>query len=254
MREKISPRPSGPLGEVCKLLYKKGDNKSMKSYKSNAIIVGALFIITMLFGMVDSYFVSPKLNVPLDQLYSIRNLILLGVFSVFAMAIGIVGIAIYLYPVVKKQSEVIAVTYLSFRIIECVLLIIGPIAYLFLIAVSKVNIDSNFLAGISSKFVPSIAFKLKDYAFQLSMILLGINSLFLCYSFYQSKIIPRFLSIWGFIGYVLLFLSALFDILGLIDTTNGMGALMYIPGGLWELIVFPIWLFAKGFKILSDKP
>jgi hypothetical protein len=37
------------------------------------------------------------------------------------------------------------------------------------------------------------------------------------------------------------------DICGIIDTTNGLGSVFYIPGGLWELIIFPVWLFVKGF-------
>lgn len=81
------------------------------------------------------------------------------------------------------------------------------------------------------------------------MIVLGIGSLFLCYLLYKSKLVPGFLSIWGFIGYTLLLLSAILDICGVIDTTNGLGAVLYAPGGLWELIVFPLWLFIKGFNI-----
>jgi len=43
------------------------------------------------------------------------------------------------------------------------------------------------------------------------------------------------------------------DICGVINTTNGLGFLLYIPGGLWEMIIFPLWLFIKGFKMpLND--
>jgi hypothetical protein len=81
------------------------------------------------------------------------------------------------------------------------------------------------------------------------MVVLGFGSLFLCYALYVSRLIPRFLSLWGGIGYLLLFLSAVLDICGVLDTTKGLGALMYIPGGIWELIVFPLWLFNKGFNV-----
>ena len=81
------------------------------------------------------------------------------------------------------------------------------------------------------------------------MIILGFGSLFLCYSLYVSRLVPRFLSIWGGIGYGLLLLSLVLDICGVIDTTNGLGSILYVPGGLWELIVFPLWLFIKGFNI-----
>jgi hypothetical protein len=63
----------------------------------------------------------------------------------------------------------------------------------------------------------------------------------------QSKLIPRFKSIWGFIGYLLVLASALLDISGIIDT-HGEGMRMYLPGGLFESILLPIWLIVKGFN------
>ena len=163
------------------------------------------------------------------------------------MSIGIVFIAITFFPVVKKHSESIALTYVILRAIECLLLILGAICYLYIIALGKnfttETVSSNYAIAIA------LALKIKYYGFQIAMIILGFGSLFLCYSLYKSKLIPRFLSIWGGIGYILLLLSAVLDICGLIDTTNGFGAVLYVPGGIWELIAFPLWLFIKGFNI-----
>ena len=220
-----------------------------KSHRINAIVVGLLFIVTMLLGMIDAYFVAPNLNVRLSSLYQVQSTILLGVFSVFFMAIGIVGIATTLFPVVRRQSEAIAITYVSFRIVECFLLTFGAVLYLFLLTTSKVNFNSDFL----DTELPKIAVNIKLNAYQLGMIVLGIGSILLCYSFYKSQVIPRWLSIWGMIGYLLLFLSAVFALLGIVDTVHGIGTLMYIPGGLWELFAFPIWLFVKGFNMSLEQ-
>jgi hypothetical protein len=219
-----------------------------KAHRINAVVVGLLFIVTMLLGMIDANFVAPSLDVHLSSLYQIQSTILLGVFSVFFMAIGIVGIATTLFPVVRRQSEAIAITYVSFRIVECFLLTFGAILYLFLLTTSKVNFDSNFLVGNLDTELPKIAVNIKLDTYQLGMVVLGIGSILLCYSFYKSQVIPRWLSVWGLVGYLLLFLSAVFALLGIVDTVNGIGALMYIPGGLWELFAFPIWLFVKGFN------
>ncbi|WP_281541212.1 DUF4386 domain-containing protein [Maribacter aestuarii] len=219
----------------------------MKTYKKNAISIGVLFIATMLVGMIDAYFVEPELKSPIINILHVERKLLTGVFSILIMAIGIVFIAIAFYPVIKKQNESIAITYLVFRVIECVLLIIGPICYLYLIALEgEAIIESG-----SSNFVTAtiLALKVKNYGFQIAMILLGIGSLFLCYALYTSRLVPRFLSIWGGIGYLLLLVSAVLDIAGLIDTADGLGAILYVPGGLWEILVFPLWLFVKGFHI-----
>jgi len=130
-------------------------------------------------------------------------------------------------------------------------LITGSICYLYIISLGVVYTDksdiSQYVIGIA------LALKIKYYGYQIAMIVLGIGSLFLCYSLYVSRLVPRFISIWGGLGYFLLFISGILDICGLIDTTKGMGVVLYTPGGLWELIVFPLWLFIKGFnKIQID--
>jgi hypothetical protein len=218
----------------------------MNAYRKNAIVVGALFVITMLLGMIDAYFVAPELKAPFVNIPDFDKL-LLGAFSVLAMAIGIVFIAIAFFPVLKKHSESIALTYVVFRTIECVLLIVGALCYLYIIALSgesKTIIDSGwYVTAVST------ALKIKLYGYQLAMIVLGFGSTFLCYSLFKTKAIPRFLSIWGGIGYICLLLSAVLSICGVIDTTKGLGMVLYIPGGLWELIAFPLWLFIKGFYI-----
>ena len=223
------------------------------SVRKNAIAVGLLFVLTMLFGIVDAYFVAPKMNARLSELHQIRGTILLGVFSIFFMAIGIVGIATTLFPIVRRQSEAIAITYVSFRLVECVLLVLGAILYLFLLSASTMSTGVSLLAGSLDIELPRIAMELKLNAYQLGMIVLGIGSTLLCCSFYCSRVIPRWLSIWGLTGYLLLFVSGVFDLLGIVDTINGIGALMYAPGGLWELFAFPIWLFVKGFNVSPER-
>jgi len=217
----------------------------MKTYKINAVIIGALFIFTTLVGMIDAYFVAPEFKQPIANILQIDSKLLVGVFSVLVMSIGIVFIAITFFPVVKKHSESIALTYVILRAIECLLLIVGAICYLYIIALGKNYTNetvSNYAIAIA------LALKIKYYGFQIAMIILGFGSLFLCYSLYASRLVPQFLSIWGGIGYGLLLLSAVLDICGVIDTTNGLGSVLYVPGGLWELIVFPLWLFLKGFN------
>lgn len=219
----------------------------MKTYKNNAVIIGVLFVFTMLVGMIDAYYVAPEFRYPINTILHIDCQLLIGVFSVLIMAIGIVFIAITFFPVIKKHNETIALTYVILRTLECLLLIIGSICYLYIIAIGKTMVNG---ADISNYAIDiALALKIKYFSFQISMIVLGFGSMFLCYSLYKSGLIPKFLSIWGGIGYLLLFLSAILEICGLVDTTRGLGAIMYVPGGLWELIVFPLWLFIKGFNL-----
>lgn len=164
------------------------------------------------------------------------------------MSLGIVGIATALYSVLKRHSEIIAITYVSFRVIECVLLLVGAIAYFFLITLSQEYIHAGIPTVPYFQTLSALAIKMRYMSYQFAMIIFGLGSMFLCSLLFQSKIVPRFLSLWGLVGYAFLFASGLLDVLGAVDTVHGAGAVLYIPGGLWEFIAFPIWLLFKGFN------
>jgi hypothetical protein len=198
--------------------------------------------------MIDAYFVAPILKTPLSDIYPNALRVHTGSFLILIMSIGIVGIAVALYPILKRHSEMIAITYVSFRVIECMLLLVGAIVYFYLVDLSQTFINAGTPDAPYFRILSALAISMRYASYQIAMIILGFGSLFLCYLLFQSKLVPRFLSVWGFVGYVFLFASGLLDVLGVVDTVHGAGAMLYIPGGLWEFIAFPIWLFLKGFN------
>ena len=216
-----------------------------------AIAIGLLFIITMILGMIDAYTVAPLLKTQLSNIFLNKGKIYIGAFSILFMSIGVVGIAILFYPILKASSKLTALTYLSARIIECLLLLVGVLVYFLLVDLSKLLIDSGLTNDSNVQIISNLLISSRYITYQIAMIVLGIVSMLLCYSFYKSIIIPRFISIFGFIGYGLLFVSAVLDLLNIIDTT-GIGGLLYIPGGIFEILLLPIWLFIKGFNIPSN--
>lgn len=77
----------------------------------------------------------------------------------------------------------------------------------------------------------------------------GIGGLILNYLLFTSRMIPRVISGLGLIGYALLLLVVPLDLLGAVDSTSGVGLAMLAPGGLFEFVILPIWLIAKGFRL-----
>ena len=218
----------------------KTDNKIAKG-------VGALFILTMFLGMIDAYTVAPILNTPLSNIAPNEIRIIIGAFSILFMSVGVVGIAILLYPILERHNNFIAITYVSFRVMECLLLIIGVIVYFLLLTLSQDFINAGVPDASYFHTLSTLAVEARYSAYHIAMIVLSIASLMLCYLFYQTQLIPRFISIVGFIGYALVLLSAPLDILGVIDT-KGTGGVMYVPGALFELFLLPFWLIFKGFN------
>ncbi len=219
----------------------------MNADKKIARSVRLLFIITMFLGMIDAYTVAPILNTPLDNINSNEIRVMIGAFSILLMSIGVVFIAILLYPILQKHNKYIAVTYVGFRIMECLLLIVGVIVYLLLLLLSQQFINAGSPDASYFQTIGNLAVETRYSAYHVAMFILSIASLMLCYLFYQTKLIPRFISVVGLIGYTLLLLSAPLDILGIIDTT-GAGGIMYVPGAIFEIILLPIWLIFKGFN------
>jgi hypothetical protein len=80
------------------------------------------------------------------------------------------------------------------------------------------------------------------------MITVGVAGLILSFMFYQTQLVPRFLAIWGLIGYAILLLGSVLQVLGL-----NLNSIHAIPGGLWELFI-GVWLIAKGFSTSSQLP
>ncbi len=221
----------------------------MKPYRKTAIAVGALFFITIIAGIIESNVVAPILQEPLAQVYPNAGLVKMGALLIFVMSIGIAFISILLFPVLKKHNETIAITYVSFRTIECVLLIVGAIVSLFLVALSKESIAAGVPGAQYYQALSTSALSIRYLSYQVAMVILGLNSLGLCGLLFKSRLIPRWLAVWGFTGYVLLLASALLDIAGVINSLQGTGMLLYLPGGLFELLGFPLWLIVKGFNV-----
>lgn len=219
-----------------------------KMFRSNSVVVGALFIITMLLGMVDTSLVMPRFQLSPSQLLADPSILLVGVFCVFFMAIGVVGIACSLFPILWEQSKAIAITYISFRVVESLLLIFGAVLYLYIIALGRLHGGGEN----PTPELPKLLSQLKIETFQLGMTTLGIGSCLACASLFISRAVPHWLSLWGMGGYICLFLSAILDLTGVLGTNQGLGSLLYIPGGIWELVVFPIYLFVKGFRVAKD--
>ncbi len=94
----------------------------------------------------------------------------------------------------------------------------------------------------------SVLVGLRHWTIMLIYVYTAVGGLMLSYMLLRTRLVPRWLSVLGLIGYTVLFLAAVLDMLGLVDTVGGLGLVGLVPGGLFELVL-PIWLFARGFNL-----
>lgn len=217
----------------------------MIANRGTARMIGALFLISTAAYMTGSGLIDGILGHPeyLSELYPNRIKLYVGVFLELINALDVIGIAIYLFPILKQHSESISLCYLSSRIIESVLLIGSTLGLFILLSLSE-----QYIAGVEGRrddyfqTIGQLAMSGQKVAFELAMLFLSIGSILFCYLLYRARLVPQTLSLLGMVGYIALLVSS-----GLGITGSDRGFVLYIPGGLFELIL-PLWLIFKGFS------
>jgi hypothetical protein len=157
-------------------------------------------------------------------------------------AAAVVGIAVLMFPILKQHNESIALGYVGSRTIEAAISIVGEICVLALLTLSQEYVkagapDASYFQTLGTLFLAG-----RDWAYKMVMIATGLGGLLFCYLLYKSKLIPRFMSVWGLIGYALLLTGVLLEIFG-----YSAVMILSLPGGLFEILL-GIWLIVKGFK------
>ena len=182
----------------------------MNASRKTAIIVGALILIA--YAVLASSITESKLTVMLFEVIS---------------GVAVILIAVLMFPLFKPYNEKASLWYIVFRGIEGGLMIIAGILFLSY---------SNLLLGI------------RDGIYIGHGYIFAVAALFFYYLLYQSKLIPRWLSVWGFIAAILLILANLLELTGLI---SGL-MILYLPI-ISNEIVLAVWLILKGFNLSGEE-
>jgi hypothetical protein len=138
----------------------------------------------------------------------------------------VIGIGVLMFPILRAHNKAIAAGYLGTRIFEGVGLAIGVVSLI-------------VVTGSPAIHANAVSYNVAEAG-------LGIGSLFFCALLFRTGLVPRFLAVWGFIGYACFAGGTLLELFGV----AGAGLVGAIPGGLFEL-TFGIWLIAKGFRSTS---
>ena len=215
----------------------------MNISRKTARIVGALFLTVNVAFLAGVLSIEPILNSP-DYLVSVsanRTPVVLGVLLEIVNAIAYVGIAVIMFPILKQRFESIALGFVGFRLIEFVMQVLADLSPLSLLNLSEEYVKAGAPGASSFQALGALLLAERYWAFQMVSITFGLGALLFYYMLYQSKLIPRFISIWGFIGATVVLVNAILDMLGF--TPGNLGILMLLN----ELFL-GIWLIAKGFN------
>jgi hypothetical protein len=222
----------------------------MNRNRKIAIIAGVLFIIATVASVLGTLFSKPILDAP-DYLIDISangNQVTIGALLAFIAALASASIAISLYPILRKYNEGLALGAVGFRLIEAVFYIARVMGLLLLLTLSQEFVKAG--APDSSYFQTSgvLIVAGRDWMGNVGSLLpFCLGALMYYYIFYQTRLIPRWLSGWGLIGIILIIVISMlvmFRVIGPMSTTQ---IVLAVPIGLQEMVL-AVWLIVKGFN------
>ncbi|MEZ0074171.1 DUF4386 domain-containing protein [Planotetraspora sp. GP83] len=184
-----------------------------------AVAVGALFILQMVLAVIGATLTQAFIDGNPD-----KTALTAGVALMMCSGLAVVGIGLLMYRVLKGFNQKLALWYPVMRVVEFA---VSATCGIYLL--TQLQAVPNTMLWV---YIPT-----------------GIGGLVFTYLLFVSRIVPQPIAVLGLIGYALLLLGVPLDLFGVLDMDTGLGVFLLAPGGLFELLVLPIWLFAKGFKL-----
>jgi hypothetical protein len=220
----------------------------MYSARKTAVIVGSLFLISYLGVIVGGALLEPVINAPdyLATVYPNKTQVVLGVLFEYLNAAAVVGIGAMLFPILRPHNEGLAVGYVGIRVVEAVASVLVSVSALPLIDLSREYIQAGAPDASYFQTLGVMALADRDWGGQALLVFFVLGGLILYYILYQSRLLPRFIPIWGFIAVVSVILA---NVLPTPDMAEGFHPtqLLVLPIILNELFI-AIWLIVKGFR------
>lgn len=220
----------------------------MTTYRKIALIVGLLFLISYAGVFVGAAIVGSSLDAAtyLTTAYPNQSQVITGMLVQFLNDAAIVGIAVMLFPIFRKFSEGLALAYVSFRVIEAVMLIAAKVSLLALIPLSQDYLAADVPNAALYQAAGAFAHGQGVWAGEMGTISLLLGALILYYILFQTKLVPRFISVWGVIAVAS---TVAARVLNVPDLTQSFqpAMVLYFLIVLNELFLAG-WLIVRGFN------
>jgi hypothetical protein len=218
----------------------------MNSTRKIAVITGVIFIIATLAGILASP-LTPDLTGTdyLTQVSAHPNqaagAVLLWIIAAFTSA----GIAIAMYPVLKERNAGLALGSVIFRTIEAAFYMIGVVSLLSLLTLSQQLTTAEAADRTSLQAIGNLLVSVRDHAALVAVFAFCLGAFMYYYLFFQSRLIPRWLSGFGIVAIILMMVACVLALF------SGNRITSYIPLAApiaVQEMILAVWLIVKGFN------
>jgi hypothetical protein len=214
------------------------------SYRKTAITVGIVYLLGMVVGISGNGLVQSILAAPDHLSIVTANSVVLagGLLLMLLAAVGDAAHGILMFPILKRRGERLAFGYLGFRIVDAVFIGLWVLFLLLQIPLAREYVKAGGADPIYLQALSAVSVQASQYAYEIGMMFVGIAGVTLAYVLYTARLVPRFVAVWGMVGYAVHLGGSVLEVMGF-----GLNLMHVIPGGLWELFI-GVWLIAKGFS------
>jgi hypothetical protein len=217
----------------------------MNTGRKTAILAGVLYFLGIIAGVFS---VVPVIDIPdyLVQISANASQVNSGAFFQFLMTAAHVGMAIALYPILKKHNESLALGYVGSRLVAAAFNVIGVVILLLLFTLSQEFVKAGTPVSSHFQTIGGLLRTGRDLFNHVGVILImSMGGLMFYYLLYQIKFVPRWLAGWGLVGSAAAIVASFLFMLRVIDLMTSV--YMDFPLALQEM-VFAVWLIVKGFN------
>ena len=153
-----------------------------------------------------------------------------------------IGTAVALYPVVKRQGEARALGFVGSRTLEAATIYVGIVSLMSIVTLRQAGAGAQALVtghALAAQYYWTFFFA--------QSFIPAVNGVLLGSLLYQSRLVPRWLPVLGFIGAALLVASWFAILFGLLGPVVPASALLALPIAAWEFSL-GVYLTFWGFR------
>jgi Domain of unknown function (DUF4386) len=173
------------------------------------------------------------------------------------LMVGGIGVAVVMFPILKRENERMALGYVASRIVESTVICVGFIALLSILTLRHDLAGTVGANGGSLVIAGRTLVAIHNWTFLVGPgFCVGVNDLLLGYLMYTTELMPPRLAMFGLIGGPLIFAAKALVVFDVFGATSTVASIFTIPVFVFEAS-FAIYLIARGFRpsyVLSGEP
>ena len=211
-----------------------------------ARLTGVLFIIATVVNLLGAA-VRPGLTGSdyLGRLSADPDRVAASALLLLIAAFACAGIAVAMYPVVKRTDTGLALGSVVFRTLEAVMYMVAVVSLLSLSTLGQASVAAGAADQTALGAIGGLLLSLREHAALAGVFAFCLGAFLYYAAFFRSRLIPRWLSGWGIVAIGLLAAA------GVLALFAGRPVTDYVPMALpifLQEMVLAVWLIARGFS------